>query len=219
MKLNFMVLVDGCVAVWNNAFGEDTIDALIVPGQIVGEFELFGFDSQNFELHSLAESLMLKASERVVKVLLETDKSLFYQRLCKTLIEKLSLQNTLSKCRTGHVDKRLAKLLDNFATDTGWRYLTDLKNEHQKNFEVTLYFTRDILLGLLSTELRSLGPNLNELVKSNVLRIKLFDHTFVFLRNAQHQEFSKNRFPDSRYFRIEVVNHDSLLNIIEGVKN
>lgn len=225
-KLDFMVLVDGCLAVWDKTFGEGTIDALIVPGQLVGEFELFGFLSKSYELHSLTHSLILRAKPDAIKSLLnathriksrnETDKCIFYQNLCKTLIEKLRSQNKLLKFRTGDVDKRLARLLDNFTNDSGWRYLTDLKNKMStETFTLNLYFTRRILFGLLATKLRSLGPVLHEWIGSKILQIKLFDENFNQTAIADASQFGEGLFPNSEYIEIKVLKHDQLINIID----
>ena len=121
--LDFMVVVAGCVAVWGKNYDEETVDAFLGPGKIIGASEYFRLDSTASQFKTLTDCRLLVASQIAIDVLKENATSeltesercqLFYRNICRSLLERLRSQISVLKVRTGQNDKRLAKLFENF---------------------------------------------------------------------------------------------------------
>ena len=216
-----MVLLEGCLAAWGDTWDEASVDALVTKGQLFGEPELFGFDTNYRELVTLMQSRILIAPTKYVGSLLESEQgSRFYEGLSVSLVEKLRAQNYLLKVRTGQNERRLVKFLDNFTRDRGWRDLTNIKGKFQKdNFRINIFFNSDLLSGLLCSVSRQIAPVVKNFIEWEVLRMYEADGNFKVSNEAVSTDrFPKSSFPDFPYFQLELLDHRQLMRILDGTK-
>jgi len=228
-ELTLRVLIEGCLGIWDDSYGEDTIDALITEGQLIGEFELLSFPTHNLEIISLSKSVMARPDPEALKRLMETSadaviRSLYFN-LSKSLVKKLMAQNSILKFRTGSYVQRIAKLCDNF-TKGEWYYLTDLPpNEHKNSYTIQLLFTNKVFLGLIEGEDRSAGLGFRTLIQNRVIEFIKYDIDRAELGIAEPSEFVTQRgnkqtgkMPHCRYFSIKVRDRDKLSEYTLGEK-
>ncbi len=227
--LTLRILIDGCLAIWDESHGEDTIDALITEGQLIGEFELLNFPTHNLEIISLTRSVMAKpdpaALRRLMEASADTVVKSVYLNLSISLVKKLIAQNSILKFRTGSYVQRIAKLCDNFTKDE-WYYLTDLPpNEHKNSYTIQLLFTNKVFLGLIEGEDRSAGLGFGTLIQNRVVEFIKYDIDGGNLGVAGLDEFvtirgkkKKGKMPHCRYFSIKVRDRDKLSEYTLGEK-
>lgn len=217
-SLPFSVLIEGCLAVWDDSHGQDTIDALITRGQVIGEFDFLGYPTHSYEVLSLSSSILARPTpddwKRLVRKVPDGTAAVLYRNLSKTLVEKLMIQNSLLKFRTGNYVTRIAKLCDNF-TKTEWSYLTDLKpNEHKNSFMIRLLFKPKLLLGLIEGQKRQVGKAFRTLIENRLIDFVKFNTAQELIGEAMPDEFlterDSGRFPDCGFFSLKVLDRDKL---------
>lgn len=217
-RLQFQVVLDGSIAVWERSGNDETLDALVIPGQVIGEFDLFHHRSKAFELHTLSETKLLLISDEMLSRLNVEYKEKFFEKIIHLLIDKLIAQNALLKIRAGQVEKRLAKFFAKFA-GKDWRCLTSLKSAYSMDgFEINLFFDRSVLMGLTdSTKLDPILLALKSMVKNQIVEISVFDEQFRFRKILPDADLCKKgdgSLPINRYYRFKIQDYTGLCNII-----
>jgi hypothetical protein len=213
VNLTFTLVLEGCIAIWDNMYRENTIDALVVPGQIIGDFEYFGYKSDSFELRTLSNCTVMSATTSTVDELKAiVGQQRFYEIMCELFIGKLFFQNKLVKLRFRSVKRRLAKFIDAFLNDDSWRQLTTLGSEQNKNeFDISLLFDKETLRAILTCDDRGIEPNFGAWVKDEIVKIKLFNRKFEFSNFAIVDSIGCLEIPkEFPYFQISVVNYNAL---------
>jgi len=214
-----IVVLSGCLVIWDDSYGEETIDALVTAGQVLGEFEYLGYESNSLEIKALTDCQILSCPTQNFETLREISREIFYQSLAKSLVEKLQRQNTLLKFRNfGRIEKTITYLLGNFADDVEWRPFTNITDEHDiDEFEIEIFWTKRSLLGLVATESRTLGRNLPKLIRKGHVAIALYDKkTDIEARKwCVASDFSATKFPDANFYKIKVLDYNGLTEDIE----
>lgn len=218
--LDFMVVLDGGVAVWRENYGEETVDAFISKGQVIGESKVVIVENpfNCSEFVTLANTRLLKISSKAIDELKEYKNGiLLYEGLCRSFLEKLRAQGNMLKVRTGRNASRLAKLFDNFTRDPGWLDLTSIEDQYQKDrFRINLYFTSDMIQGLLDSQAKVIGPVIQRFIKEEIIRMYKVNKKWVISdKPVSIEDFTTNNFPESPYFLFEIIDHTLLLKYTE----
>lgn len=223
-ELDFMVVLDGCLAAWGDTWDEDSVDALVSKGQILGEAELFEFDTTCRKLVTLMKSRLLVAPRAAIDSFRTGPHGfMLYETLCISLIEKIRAQNFLLKVRTGQNDRRLVKFIDNFTMDPSWRDLTNMgdstniKNRFRKdNVRIELFFTAELLSDLLYSKSRHIAPVVKNFIEWEILRMYQVDEDFnISDEPVSHSKFPRVGFPNFPYFQLELVDHTELMRALD----
>jgi hypothetical protein len=200
------------------------VDALVTKGQILGETELFNFDTTCRELFTLTKSRVLVFPRAAIETFRTGPHGIMlYESLCKSLIEKNRAQNFLLNVRTGQNDRRLVKFIDNFTRDPSWRDLTNRggltslkKDFHKDNVKIELFFTAEVLAGLLCSKSRQIGPVVKNFIEWEVLRLYEVDEDFnISDKPFDPGDFPKGGFPNFPYFQLELVDHTELWRVLD----
>jgi CRP-like cAMP-binding protein len=220
-KLDFKILLSGCLIVWNDDCGEETTDALITAGQIIGEFEFLGKKSKSSKIKALTECELLHSTKANVEKLCEMNEGIFYRNLSKSLVDKIQFQNTLHKLwNFDSVDERLIYFLDNFTSNQDWQKFTDLKSIYDiEQFEINIFWTKEVLPGLLSTQMKTLAIYLGQHLSDGSLGISIFEQSEkekTFIKDCVSSDFARDKFPKADFFKIKVSDYRRLTQDVEA---
>lgn len=212
LNLRF-VLAGGVVVLAEDENGEVTIDALIAPGQVVGEFEWLGFNSQSQSLETLSSAVILEPKRNDLLALIAENEARFYHNLSKTLVTKLKITNDWLKLRDyKSVEDRLIFLLDRFHMHDEWKPLVKHPNPSvEKHYEIDLIWTMEKLCWCVSSEPRTVIPNLASLVSANVVEVIAIDSSSNKEQLIKAESITEESLDEvNKCFRITVLNHNEM---------
>lgn len=208
----FSIVLEGAVGEWYNNYKEDSLDSVVLPGQVIGEFSSIGSSSQNFGAISLAHTTLLPCDAATMAQL---QKHLgleeFYLSIARSLDGRLKGQNRLLKVRTGQVHRRLAKLFDMFNRD--WLVLKTNKDRNITNeFMIEMFFDPKIISGFVSSHSRVVGAILRDFAKEGTLKIHKVDSSFTRVESESLLDrWPTEGFPsDFGCFQIEITSGTGL---------
>ncbi len=169
--LDFMIIIEGACIVMDSR--NETADALLTKGQLIGEFELLGFPSSNQNIETLCESIIFKPSTEALDILISNNSELFYKNLARTLVQKLRIENQWIKIRDNQaVGFRLASLLIQFADNNEWESLvTYLDINEKEGYSINIYWSFSQLNSALSADSRSSNTNLYTFIKEGIIEV------------------------------------------------
>ncbi len=217
---NYMgIILEGCVVVIDyNEEGNTTIDALLCPGQLLGEFEFLGFDAKSQSLQTITNTTTLVLRNEDLKSLAQEKPLLFYENLAKTLVRKLRIGNHWLKVRDKmDVKDRLIILLDQFKLHDECLPLIEYPTSNdRKKFEINVYWSSEQLEWCLSSEMcRTIAPKIAELIEESLIEVKGFTE-FNEPGKILGTEFFKSLTDENSdyYFKITVLNHRKMRRIV-----
>jgi CRP-like cAMP-binding protein len=214
-NLSFMIILEGCLAVVaKNDKDISTIDALLTPGQVIGEFELLGFTSTGQRLQTISTNTTLISFdiEAITQQLTTEEQLLFFKNLSKTLVYKLKTQANWIKIRNfSSITKRLGSLLDYFNESQNWKQLT---KTNDNGYDIDVVWSLDLLCKCLSTSMQSLPEAIQDLLTLDIITV---DEVENLDKPNELTKFPKNFFTKNlkqndknRCLKIKVINKRKL---------
>jgi hypothetical protein len=181
-------------------------DSLILPGQVVGEFELLGKPGSFQKLVCLSDNVVAfqMSSETVEKF----KSAKFFENLSRSLMTKLLIQNSFFRVNDrNNVVHRLATLFCKFHDA---EFLQKLITVDKEGYQINIKWSLEALSGSVSSQLQSVPEKLYILAQQKLIEV------FLVNVNTGKDKNKLTSFEDFKALglasciRIKVLRHDNL---------
>jgi CRP-like cAMP-binding protein len=202
------IIAKGCVKIVN-MHEENRLWAIVVPDQLIGEFQLLG-DPWPTELAVRTYNKETEIVEIDQKYLLELAKKypLLYKNLSKTLVEKLTISNSRFSvtAEAKHVLPKLAIFLDKAPDFPRWKKICKTEDNYH-SYVIDIFWSCRSMSSVLVCDERGMQNALNTLHKAGAIEMEYL--------KLEKEKLKGVRAEKGRNFRI-IVKDANLLRDFEG---
>jgi hypothetical protein len=222
-SIPLIVVLEGCVAVIESTDADDKndiFDALVMPYQILGEFQLLGYPfPQELKLIAFEKTKTFEINRGFLGKLPEKDKIQFYRNLAKTLVEKINIGNLQLYIRDfGRASAKFPEYLRQVLSNEIWSRVTEKKG---RKYNLNIFWTVAKLSRYLSLDEPSLTGILKKFVEVKVGEIVWYDKDFnpierVTLDDIEHLNAREGKL--KRRTKFKIMNLDKRkIGMLEGL--
>lgn len=219
-EVPIFVVVEGCLAIYApTVYGkyEEMILALIMPSQLVGEFEyLGGVLPERLEVIAVDETKLILFPSHSLKDLIKRYPAVAYN-LARTVLTKQNISNFRLEavCQTKG-DQKIATLLLGFMRIPEWKPPAYKDMQYKQEMPLTMMWTLDLFTSLLSCDVRTARDGLLDLVEARLITIQWFNNETLLPRADitldDEKELGKkhSKVNERTYFRISITRPNKL---------
>jgi CRP-like cAMP-binding protein len=219
MRIPIMLITKGCIAATSTTgFGrlEKIVLALLMPSQLVCEFEYFGnMLPETAGLRAVDETEMIAIPAAVMTDLIRSHPEVM-RNLAKTIVTKINICNFhLEAVSQTQGDKKIATLLSGFVNLAEWRP-PGYQDDHQKSpMSISIVWDVELFVRFLSSDHRTVVRGLVDLVRENLIDIEWLDDALTLIPDVGLKDLvelgKKNSKLDARTrFRVTIRNPGKL---------
>lgn len=218
-NIPILLVRKGCIAATSTTgFGrlEKIVLALLMPAQLVCEFEFFGNTlPETAGLRAVDETEIIAIPTAAVTDLIRTHPEVM-RNLAKTLVTKINICNFhLEAVSQTQGDKKIATLLSGFVRLAEW-IPAGYQDTHQKApMPIPVVWDVELFVRFLSSDHRTVVRGLADLVRQNLIEIEWLDDALAPRRDVGLEDLAelgrKNCRLDARTrFRVTIRNPGKL---------
>jgi hypothetical protein len=209
------VVCEGCLAIHApTEFGayKPIILALIMPSQLIGEFEyLGGILPDRLEIIAIDETKVMSFHGNSLKTLIKSCPAIAHN-LARTIVIKQQISNLRLEavCQTKG-GKKIATLLLGFIRIQEWKPPIYNDPQFKQEMPLSIMWSIDLLTRYLSCDVRTARDGLLELVEAKLITIQWFDNALMPLteiRTEDVKDLGKKHWRS--YFRISITRPNKL---------
>ena len=218
-NIPILLITKGCIAATSTTgFGrlEKIVFALLMPSQLVCEFEYFGNTlPETTGLRAVDETEIVAIPTAVVTDLIRSHPEVM-RNLAKTLVTKINICNFhLEAVSQTQGDKKIATLLSGFVRLAEWTP-PHYQDAHQKSpMHISVVWDVELFVRFLSSDHRTVVRGLVDLVRENLIEVEWLDDALTLIPDVGLEDLvelgKKNCKLDARTrFRVTIRNPGKL---------
>lgn len=213
------VVSEGCLAIHaptEYREYEPIILALIMPSQLIGEFEyLGGILPDRLEVIAIDETKVMSFHGNSLRALIKTCPEIAHN-LARTILIKQHISNFRLEavCQTKG-GKKIATLLLGFIRIPEWKPAMYSDPQFKQEMPLSIMWSIDILTRYLSCDVRTARDGLLELVEAKLITVQWFDNALMPLTGMSTEDVDvlsrrHGRVDGRFYFRISITRPNKL---------
>ena len=218
-EVPIFVVSEGCLAIHaTTEYGkyEAIILALIMPTQLVGEFEFLGGKlPDRLEVIAMNETKVISFHPDPLRVLIKTFPAIAYN-LAQAILTKQNISNfRLEAVSQSKGDKKLATLLLGFIRIPDWTPATYKDLQFKQAMPLSIMWSIDLISRYLSCDVRTARDGLLDLVEAKLINIQWFDDTLTSITDVSTEDIinlgkKNSRVNERTYFRLTIMRPNKL---------
>jgi len=218
-EVPIIVVSEGCLAIHaTTEYGkyEAIILALIMPTQLVGEFEFLGGRlPDRLEVIAIDETKVISFHPDSLRGLIKAFPAIAYN-LARAILTKQNISNfRLEAVSQTKGDKKLATLLLGFIRIPDWTPATYEDLQFKQEMPLSIMWSIDLISRYLSCDVRTARDGLLDLVEAKLITIQWFDGALAPLNDVTANDVinlgkKTSRVDERTHFRLTITRPNKL---------